>query len=724
LSNERFKQDLSKAQNAATSPNELKQLAGETKAIRRAVVQNPNTPLDVLYQLAEEFPREFLENPGLPLLLLENPRLFEQIPTRALAKLLQLDDLPTFFLEKATYAVKIAVLRFKKVPLHVLQEFAKDKYSDVRAKVAKHPNASPELLAELAHDTNAHTRQAVAENEKTPKEVLDYLAMDVREEVQSCTAHNINTSPEALWMLLTSHHWSPRRVAVEKVSKEELVMWRSVWDDKDGFYSLSNRERNLTEEQRNKFIKGGLGAVLLVATDLCTPPEVLHSLASYPDRSETKLLATALVNNPNTPMKTFELLAYAERFSVRETAASSKNISPALLSSLSSESDSAVLSAVAANPNTPHEILQKLSAHLDSHVRRSIAENPSVTAALIESLANDESPVVQATAAKHALCAKETLLRLSKHVDLSVLSAIAANPNTPDAAFEDLCNNPMRDSLMYHLMNNPSFPIRLIEALKDDKKFRQYATWSRREEVQEVVVVAKSWKARESLARGYNTTAEVLAELAKDKTALVRAAVAFNQNTKQETIEELCADRDTKVKARALAKSLAWRESIREEELTFIQQSPEEGPRAILAEYPRLPAKFHSLLSRDPEHHVRVKIAKRQDISPSLLKELATDKEVYVRIAVAENPNINEETIQLLATQEQWIVVRLLGNQKTPLEVIEALSRSRDAGIRHSVASSANTPRALLEVLTKDPAEYVRAKATLTLQERAQGDVC
>ena len=63
--------------------------------IRQTVVQNPATPWTVLLALSEEFPRAFMANPAVALLLLEDPQRFQQIkelPAAHALKLLDDDD--------------------------------------------------------------------------------------------------------------------------------------------------------------------------------------------------------------------------------------------------------------------------------------------------------------------------------------------------------------------------------------------------------------------------------------------------------------------------------------------------------------------------------------------------------------------------------------------------------------------------------------------------------
>ena len=62
------------AQNETTSPETLRELAQhEDRRVRQYVAQNPNTPAEVLLNICFEFPSEVINNPVIPLLILENP---------------------------------------------------------------------------------------------------------------------------------------------------------------------------------------------------------------------------------------------------------------------------------------------------------------------------------------------------------------------------------------------------------------------------------------------------------------------------------------------------------------------------------------------------------------------------------------------------------------------------------------------------------------------------
>lgn len=64
------------ARDETTSPEILADLAkSEDDRTRQYVAKNPNTPVEILLNICFEFPNEVINNPVIPLLVLENPYL-------------------------------------------------------------------------------------------------------------------------------------------------------------------------------------------------------------------------------------------------------------------------------------------------------------------------------------------------------------------------------------------------------------------------------------------------------------------------------------------------------------------------------------------------------------------------------------------------------------------------------------------------------------------------
>jgi hypothetical protein len=80
----------------------LKRLSSSKDALTREFATgNPNTPLNVLFELAEEFPRAFLSNPAFELMALEDPAALERLHASTLAKIVAQKECPTSIVEWA-----------------------------------------------------------------------------------------------------------------------------------------------------------------------------------------------------------------------------------------------------------------------------------------------------------------------------------------------------------------------------------------------------------------------------------------------------------------------------------------------------------------------------------------------------------------------------------------------------------------------------------------------
>jgi hypothetical protein len=83
------------ASSSQTRGDTLEKLASSTnESVRQMVQSNPNTPLEVLMDLADEFPQAFLLNPTSLQILLEDPGVLESLHESTLAKILEQRDCP------------------------------------------------------------------------------------------------------------------------------------------------------------------------------------------------------------------------------------------------------------------------------------------------------------------------------------------------------------------------------------------------------------------------------------------------------------------------------------------------------------------------------------------------------------------------------------------------------------------------------------------------------
>ena len=115
--------------------------------VRRSAAGNPNTPVEVLTELAKD----------------------------------------------SSWSVRLSAAGNPNTPVEVLTELAKDSDCDVRLNAARNPNTPVEVLTELAKDSNWSIRLGAAGNPNTPVEVLTELAKDSNCDVCRSAAGNPNT---------------------------------------------------------------------------------------------------------------------------------------------------------------------------------------------------------------------------------------------------------------------------------------------------------------------------------------------------------------------------------------------------------------------------------------------------------------------------------------------------------------------------------------------------
>ena len=118
---------LERAGNLETPATELERLATCDDAdVREAVARHPNTPPEVLYDLAGDFPEAFFENPVLELLFLEDPSLLERVSESAL----EAEETPEKWIRRASRSsstrVRTAAAANPRLPRDVLGRLLAD----------------------------------------------------------------------------------------------------------------------------------------------------------------------------------------------------------------------------------------------------------------------------------------------------------------------------------------------------------------------------------------------------------------------------------------------------------------------------------------------------------------------------------------------------------------------------------------------------------------------
>lgn len=204
---------LQEANDPRTSAARLIELSkSPEETIAFAVAKNPSTPLKVILALVSSYPSAFLENPAIPLLLLENPHFLHEINgpqvdilLRAARELLFVKELPSWVVESLAShpdeEVCALVGGHPMTPTSLLASLAQDPSPLVRGSVAKNPRTPPDCFLALAHDKNSDVRYYLSTNPSVPAELLLLLSKDPTPDVRHGVATHRKTPLDCLHLL-------------------------------------------------------------------------------------------------------------------------------------------------------------------------------------------------------------------------------------------------------------------------------------------------------------------------------------------------------------------------------------------------------------------------------------------------------------------------------------------------------------------------------------------
>lgn len=684
-------QNLHEARDPACKPERLRALASQgDQEVRRAVAGNPNTPEDVLYRLAVRFPREFLENPVLDLLLLVNPNFLAEMPeyarrrilaqprvevgylrwvlkhgdTKALLSLAQNPATPPetlepllahpvpavaeaarlhvsleasplesawWWLEGDSEAVELRQLAVSGlIPNWLTPRLARESDPALRAILAASEATTPEVLEALLFDEDEDVRRAARANPAMPKESLELLSR-----------LEAGLPGEArLELLAHGHVWMRSLVARYAHTPQALLEGFSADEDWRVRQAVASNPNLGVEWLAVLASDSDRDVRQAVAANLATPPEVLERLVGD-ENEEVRTLAAA---NPNVPAGVLELLARAE--------AQDAALPPQELGRMASFSEWARRIA-ASHPNAPQETLERCQADSDWHTRLAVARNPKASPEILSALATDSDPDVR--------------------------QAVARHPNTPQDFLERLSSDDQPD-VRAQVLQNPALPPFLIAKLAADDH----------------------WKVRQAVAASPLTPPEWLTHLAQDSDRDVRQAVADNPQVPEEALEPLFSGWFA-----GLGAEMSLLELYRQAKNLAPELSPlllgklaegNEWARRLAARHPATQAPDLARLARDEDWRVRLAVAENPQAQGALLEALAQDTDADVRKAVARHPGLGGQGLKMLAKDEN-LEVRLLvaAHPQTPAQTLYVLAGDDDESVRQAARGNPATSSECLE---------------------------
>jgi hypothetical protein len=247
------------AKNPAAPPELLSDLArraqkhGDT-ALEREIVQNPSTPIACAAELGARYPREFLKNPALPLLLLEEPSFFPKLPAATLKQLARLPEAPpVLFTSCAAHPdpeVRRVIAEGRATPEEVLLRLSEDQAALVLWGLVNRTSLSAELSYRLAGINNYGLRGALARHPACTPEALWRLHREGDEALKPLLARHPGAPPALLAELAAIRAAEVRRLVALHPATPLVALKALAKDPNEGARVAA--QRSLAKRRREE----------------------------------------------------------------------------------------------------------------------------------------------------------------------------------------------------------------------------------------------------------------------------------------------------------------------------------------------------------------------------------------------------------------------------------------------------------------------------------------
>ena len=599
------------------------------QATRRGVASNPNTLPETLVRLGQQFPKEFLANPALDLLLLVNPALMVEVPEALLTRLLKQSECPASLLIWAAghplAKIQLAVAMNAKAPLQALEKLRRSEHTAVLESVQALTRTDPE---------------------QDPEEAFENA---VKERLRSMASHDLAESWSsgdiglAQWNVLPLSFRLSQAVS-DYAESATVVRMMSV-----AGWSQSEVQERLP----------GFEGWDDVAKDEQTGLAVLKELA----KDTRAHVRAAVAASPRATTSLLKVLAEDLDHSVRSSVAFNPHTPAILLAQLAEDSNVNVRICVAANRNAPAQVFEVLAGDRNRDVRCDVALNVRTPSHVLEVLAKDTKSDVREMLAKNTGTPSTVLSDLVQDSSKHIREALARNPNTPSSALEILAKE-SQAWLRIEVAKNPGCPASVLEALARDA----------------------NPQVRDAVAQNLAAPGDVLeALLATDDRGLLWE-LTKNPATPATALEILSRQDDPWIQTE-VAEHPALPEDRRNELLEALSKRPSEQDRERVAKNPAVPCTVLETLSRDSKIGVRCAVASNPKCPSVILHRLARDASA-VQQAVARNLNTSLDVlVQLSASSFSSVRWQVAAHAHRSPEIFKALSSDPDEDVRRGLAS-------------------------------------
>ncbi len=588
------------AANPGTPPDVLKQLStAKDTTIRRAVVQNPNTPFSTLYTLAAEFPQEFLRNAILPMLQITRPHFIKELPLSAWRSLLRFTHLPRPWLQQVerdrTFQRKQEEV-WSLIQLHGISEIPTEWRQQAAQSIKKY-------VAGLERSTPPHAPEDVALFLLFVM-LFPYVSPMLKEQ----WLHAVPAAPRLAGIALAAN----AAVGLKTITKLSLEQDTFILSQV-GRYPLTSPKilARLAMHKRAEVRRA-------VAGNPHTPLESIYHLLSEDHAG----IRRAAVSHPALAQQDYEILALDKDGGVRAALAALPRLSPALYSELAHDPALEVRAALARNAKVAQELLHMLARDPEVEVRAAAAGNPRLPGEMLEALVDDPAASVRASLSGNARITEHCVTRLIQDPVPVVRRYLAANPRTPAALLPQL------------------------EAAGEMEVWQGIARHPRAEPEQlERLARYGDWRVRAAIATNKQTPVYVLDMLAQEEERAIWLALVANPHTPLDILERAPQRDDLDLWFRMRSHP----QLVQQQHYPFVRllasklqplitanTLPNWVRRVVFQWSSALPAPLLEPFADSPYWEDRYLLARHFHSEQSLLNKLAQDGIVYVRAAANE----------------------------------------------------------------------------------------
>lgn len=390
---------------------------GDRQLLLRHVARNPSLSIEVLLNLAAEFPQEVADNPMFLLLFLENPELLQEMQRHSLVQILSHQQVPSIFIDAAqkhsSIYVQKALLKRSDLSEEILiHMMPKIKDRELAGIFLDNPGCTDRVRQHIVHGRNRFFQMFLAEIHLKDDAWLDqvlspkdkkqrYLELRqvfirykslpwwhqdypkvyiekvinrfINAQVRDIEYHikikralfMIDLHPKMLALLSRDPH-APVRAKVAKQDQfSEAMLLRLAQDQSEVIQRNLRNNDNITIEQLTFLAQQPHRQIKILLAQHCnTPAEILEPLALRPH------LQKYIARHPNTPHVILQGLAKCRMHEIELTQ------NPKI------------------DPSIVEPILSKLSIHESYTVRKLVARHPHTSRELLQVLAQDPEPRV------------------------------------------------------------------------------------------------------------------------------------------------------------------------------------------------------------------------------------------------------------------------------------------------------------------------------------------